>query len=454
MDSELWPPLGAVVCAKYRIERLIGRGGMGVVMLARHLRLDEDVALKFLLPEAMKKPAIVARFEREARALVKLKSPHVARVLDVEVAENGTPFIVMEYLEGQSLAGLVRGGSALPVELAVEYILQACEAVAEAHAMNIVHRDLKPGNLFLTTGPDGSEVVKVLDFGVSKIGGLESQSGAEIETLPDAVVGSPPYMSPEQLRSSKSVDPRTDIWSLGVVLFEIVTGRMPFAAQNLHEHYTKLMLEAPPLPTQVRDDLPAALDAIVGKCLEREPDARYANVGELARDLAALAPERARASAERTQRTLTTSRAPRASRPSLPAPPIALPPSIHTIDGATKLTVPTRRARRARMLLVGASLTIVAIAAFVVSRWRTPSEAPAGTSASTATVASTSTVASTPTVASTSTAAPTISITVAATTAPSPSPTQARTHAPAPTRTPPHASSSSQRPDIDLEHRK
>ena len=164
-------------------------------------------------------------------------------------------------------------------------------------------------------------------------------------------------MSPEQLRSSKDVDARTDIWSLGVVLFEIVTGRMPFAADNLHEHYTKLMLDPPPLPTQVRGDLPAVLDAIVGKCLQRDPSARYANVGELAHDLAPLAPERARASAERAQRTLVTTRVPRStSRPSLPAPPIALPPSISTMSAATKLTAPRRARRTARMWLVAGSI--------------------------------------------------------------------------------------------------
>ena len=141
----------------------------------------------------------------------------------------------MEYLDGQTLDGLVRGEAALPVELGAEYILQACEAVAEAHALGIVHRDIKPGNLFLTSGADGSPVVKVLDFGVSKIGAHDAASG-DIETQPDALLGSPPYMSPEQLRSSNDVDGRTDIWSLGVCLYELVTGKMPFAAQNLHEH--------------------------------------------------------------------------------------------------------------------------------------------------------------------------------------------------------------------------
>ncbi len=373
--DELWPPAGAVVAGKYRIERLIGRGGMGIVMLARHLRLDEDVALKFLTPQAMKKPDVVARFEREARALVKLKSAHVTRVLDVEVAENGTPFIVMEFLEGQTLAGLVRGGAALPLELAVDYMLQACEAVAEAHSLGIIHRDLKPGNLFLTTGADGSPVVKVLDFGVSKLGALDKTSGADIETLPDAVVGSPPYMSPEQLRSSKTVDARTDIWSLGVVLFEITTGRMPFAADNLHEHYTKLMLEPPPLPTQVRVDLPVELDAIITKCLAREPPDRYANVGELATELAKLAPQgEARARAERATRTLAVSRAQRNSRPSFPAPSGGSAISIAT---STRLTGPrhVRSGHTGRWILVLGSACVVAAATFVAIKWRTPTPA-------------------------------------------------------------------------------
>jgi serine/threonine-protein kinase len=399
------------VCAKYRVERLIGRGGMGTVMLAHHLRLDESVALKFLNPQAMKKPDVVARFEREARAVVKLKSPHVTRVLDVEVADNGTPFIVMEYLEGQTLAGLVRGGAALPVDLAVEYMLQTCEAVAEAHAMGIVHRDLKPGNLFLTTGADGSAVVKVLDFGVSKFGNLDKSSGAEIETLPDAVVGSPPYMSPEQLRSSKQVDARTDIWSLGVVLFEIVTGRMPFAADNLHEHYTKLMLDPAPLPTQVRADLPAKLDAIVGKCLQREPQDRYANVAELARDLAELAPERARASAERVERTLAAQRPRASSRPSLPAPPIALPPSLHTTNDETKLTAPRRARRTARIVMIVAAASVLAVATFVVTKFRAPTATtatPTATAPPPVTAAATTSATATATVTATATATATV----------------------------------------------
>ncbi len=428
MALELWPPVGAVIASKYRIDRLIGRGGMGVVMLARHLRLDEDVALKFLTPEAMKKPDVVARFEREARALVKLKNEHVTRVLDVEVADNGTPFIVMEYLEGQTLAGLVRGGSSLPLELAVDYMLQACEAVAEAHALGIVHRDLKPGNLFLTTGTDGSEVVKVLDFGVSKLGTLDS------DTLPDAVVGSPPYMSPEQLRSSKDVDARTDIWSLGVVLFEITTGRMPFAADNLHEHYTKLMLEDPPLPSEVRSDLPRTLDAISAKCLAREPKDRYANVGELAADLAKLATHAdARARAERAMRTLTVNRTQRTSRPSLP-------PALSSGGSAVSILTTARRARRAsRWMLALGSLVMISVATFVVIHARhaaipSPSLSP------------------TPSLAPSPSPTPSLTPTPTPSLAPSPSPTPSLTPSPSPARV--RVVSPTRVPDGDLDHRK
>ena len=449
MVDELWPPIGAVIASKYRIERLIGRGGMGVVMLARHLRLDEDVALKFLSPQAMKKPDVVARFEREARALVRLKNEHVTRVLDVEITDDGAPFIVMEFLEGQTLAGLVRGGAALPLDLAVEYMLQTCEAVAEAHALGIVHRDLKPGNLFLTTGADGSPVVKVLDFGVSKLGALDKDSGAEIETLPDAVVGSPPYMSPEQLRSSKDVDARTDIWSLGVVLFEITTGRMPFAADNLHEHYTKLMLEAPPLPTEVRTDLPAALDAITAKCLAREPRERYANVGELAADLAKLAAhDESRVRAERAARTLAVSRAQRTSRPSLPPAPSG--GSAISI-ASTRLTAPRRTKRASRAIWIAGAAVAITGATFVAVRARPPAaEATSATTpanAQSATANATASATTTPPLATSnaiaSVTAPVVVATVSA--APRVAPVVHVHVAPR---------ASAKPPDADLDHRK
>src|SRR3954463_12881127 len=197
---------GDILAGKYRIDRVLGVGGMGVVVAAHHMQLDERVAVKFLLPRALKNPEAVTRFIREARAAVKIKSEHVARVTDVGRLENGAPYIVMEYLEGLDLGAWLQQRGPLPVSQAVEFLLQACEAIAEAHALGIVHRDLKPANLFVIRRPDGGLSVKVLDFGIAKR--IGAARGANI-TSTAAVMGSPLYMSPEQLNSSKDADART-----------------------------------------------------------------------------------------------------------------------------------------------------------------------------------------------------------------------------------------------------
>src|SRR5689334_23477229 len=208
---------GAVLSGKYRIERMLGVGGMGVVMAAHHLQLDERVAIKFLLPDGMNNEEAVARFDREARTAAKIKSEHVARVIDVGSLENGSRYIVMEYLEGADLASFLRSRRLLPVEEAVEFVLQACEALAEAHALGIIHRDLKPENLFLVRRADGLVSVKVLDFGISKITALTG-SGREVGiTKTSTIMGSPLYMSPEQMTCAKDVDFRTDIWAMGAI---------------------------------------------------------------------------------------------------------------------------------------------------------------------------------------------------------------------------------------------
>src|SRR5690606_21773595 len=195
---------GTVLAGKFCIEQVLGQGGMGVVVAARHLQLDERVALKFLLPEALSNAEAVARFAREARAAVKIKSEHVARVTDVGTLETGSPYMVMEYLRGTDLGDLVHTQGPLPIADAVEYLLQACEAVAEAHALGIVHRVLKPSNLFLTRRADGSPSIKVLDFGISKVTtGADSQMNM---TRTATVMGSPLYMSPEQMASARDVD--------------------------------------------------------------------------------------------------------------------------------------------------------------------------------------------------------------------------------------------------------
>ena len=206
---------GQILAGKFQIERVLGRGGMGVVVAAQHLQLGQLVALKFLLPEALRNPEVTERFLREARAAVRLKSEHVGRVIDVGTLDDGAPYLVMEYLEGQDLDSFREEHERLPVAQVVSFVLQASEAIAEAHSIGIIHRDLKPANLFLTVRADGSPTVKVLDFGIAK-----ATEGSEDFSLTKTatVMGSPAYMSPEQLRSARDVDARSDIWAIGVIL--------------------------------------------------------------------------------------------------------------------------------------------------------------------------------------------------------------------------------------------
>jgi serine/threonine-protein kinase len=301
---------GAVLCGKYRVEQVLGRGGMGVVTRARHLDLDQPVALKLLRPEVLQNQNAVERFRREARAMVQLKSEHVCRVFDVGMVDGGAHYMVMEYLEGRDLGALLREHGRLAPGFAVDLVLQACEALAEAHALGIVHRDIKPANCFLTDGPDGEPLLKVLDFGIAKALG----DGDDGITTSQAVIGSPSYMSPEQMRSSKHVDTRTDIWALGVVLYELVSGRRPFQGDS----FAGLCLAVTTTPMAPLDDgaLPEGLAAVIARCLEKQPDERFGSIAELS---AALAPY-ARTSAQGERSSARTARMlERASSPALTA---------------------------------------------------------------------------------------------------------------------------------------
>jgi serine/threonine-protein kinase len=286
---------GDILAGKYKVERVLGVGGMGVVVAARHMQLDQKVALKFLLPHSLLKSTVVARFEREARAAVRLRSEHVARVIDVGTMESTAPYIVMEFLEGKDLGDLIEQGGPLPVAVAVDYLLQACEAVAEAHSLGIVHRDLKPRNLFLTTRVDGRPLVKVLDFGISKVTGgddLSLTSTAEI-------VGSPNYMSPEQLRAARLADARSDIWALGAILYELLTGYVPFQAETLTQLCT-MVLQDPPRPLHdLRADVPVGVINVIEHCLEKDPERRFQHVGELAQALSPFTSSSGSSAAER-----------------------------------------------------------------------------------------------------------------------------------------------------------
>jgi hypothetical protein len=334
-DSASPVAIGEVIAGKYRVERVLGRGGMGVVVAALHIELDQLVALKFLRSEATAHPQVVARFAREARAAAKIQSEHVARVIDVGVLPTGAPFVVMEFMDGEDLARILARRGPLPVESAVGYLIETCEAIAEAHALGIVHRDLKPANLFLAKRIGGRPILKVLDFGISK--STLASSDAHL-TKTSAVVGSPLYMSPEQLLSSKSVDVRSDIWALGVVLYEFLTAEMPFLGETLPEVVAGVMHGMHQSLRAARADLPAALEAVVDRCLAKDPGARFANAAELAAAVAPFGPRWSQASVERIAQALGLAEPVPPSDPEAwphASPERSPPPAVSTIAAPT-----------------------------------------------------------------------------------------------------------------------
>jgi serine/threonine-protein kinase len=258
-----------MVGAKYRLIRPLAEGGMGVVFEAMHLRLRRGVAIKFPRPEVLPLSGAVERFEREARASGRMRGPHVVHVLDVDTDEGGRPYIVMELLRGRDLEAELRARGPLPIPQAVDWALQACRAVAHAHGAGVIHRDLKPSNLFLAEEA-GVSVIKVLDFGVSK-----TAEDAETATTTTAVsVGTPLYMSPEQVRSSKDVDERSDIWSLGVVLYELIAGVPPFRGTTTAA-IAAIVADATPSLYDVRPDVPRQLERAIMTALAKAPDDRF-----------------------------------------------------------------------------------------------------------------------------------------------------------------------------------
>lgn len=291
------PAVGDLFASKYRIERCIGRGGMGAVFRARHEMLDQSVAIKVLLPEIAADKGAVARFLNEARASAKIRSDHVAKVVDVDTLPNGSAYMVLELLEGSDLATVISSQGPVPVAQAASYLLQALDAVAQAHVLGIVHRDLKPANLFLANRPDGTSTIKVLDFGISKRNA--SVSGL---TATDTLLGSPSFMSPEQVRSPRTVDTRSDIWSIGVCLYQLLTGALPFKGENVGEVFAAILEQDPTPVSQLDGSVSPEIDSVVSGCLQRERDSRFQDVTEVAEALSRFAPDEGLITTERIRR--------------------------------------------------------------------------------------------------------------------------------------------------------
>ncbi len=287
---------GTVLCGKYRVERELARGGMGTVVVATHLKLARQVAIKLINTEGKDRAYVTARFLREARAIAGLVGENVVRILDLDEAADGTPFLVMELLDGVDLERLLLSEGKAEVARAVDWALQACAALAEAHARGIVHRDVKPANLLLLKRVDGSELIKLLDFGISKILTDELQLTRTASTL-----GSPLFMSPEQLLTPGSVDKRSDIWSLGVTLYRLLAGAPPFDAGDASTLAAQIAARAPtPLP-QVAPELPPGLATVVMRCLEKDAGLRYPSVIAVAEALQPFRAEGRLGSAERVK---------------------------------------------------------------------------------------------------------------------------------------------------------
>ncbi len=282
------PPPGALVAGKYRLTRLLGRGGMGAVWEGQHVTLGTRVAVKFIDAEYAASPEARSRFENEARAAAALRSKHVVQVHDHGVDEEGRAYIVMEYLEGEPLDRRLERLGTLPLREVAILVAQVCRGLAKAHELGIVHRDLKPENVFLVLDEDdGTDVVKVVDFGIAKF--TEGGTVMTESTRTGAVLGTPCYMSPEQARGLRTVDLRTDLWSVGVIAFRCVVGKLPFEGVAMGDLLVKICTTAPPVPSTLRADLPPGFDEWFAKALAQRPEERFQSAGELAEALLVVA---------------------------------------------------------------------------------------------------------------------------------------------------------------------
>jgi serine/threonine-protein kinase len=398
-DAKLLPfGEGDLIAEKYEVIGLLGSGGMAFVVAARHVELDELVALKFLRPEFLTDTDLVDGFAREARASAKIENEHVVRILDVGKTPEGGPFIAMEYLDGKDLGALLREEGVAPVACASEYVLEGCEALAAAHALGIVHRDVKPDNLFLASSTQGLDVIKLLDFGISKLaltGSVVDGSGPRVKSM--SLMGTPVYMSPEQIRASSDLDARTDIWSLGCVLYQLLTGHAPFEAPSITSLTASILERPAPLLREHLREAPAELEAVVARCLAKDRAERFQSVSQLAAALFPFAPRRARLSVERCSQILrhaglapaplvilrsnpppSSGRLPSQAPPKIPTtpPPKAVESTPPTSGEPTNVDVPLRpsepaRRRKAPLLAVVCVLVVAGALAALRSRLET-----------------------------------------------------------------------------------
>jgi serine/threonine protein kinase len=364
---------GAVLAGKYRVERFLGSGHLAMVAAAYDLQLQRRVAIKYLLAESLEHPEMVERFAREARAAARVRGEHVARVLDHGSLEGGAPYIVFEFLEGVDLEAYLKAEGPLPITRAVRYALEICEGLAEVHAAQIIHRDMKPSNVFLAKGPDRQNTIKVLDFGVSKM--ID-----EPMTAVSRMLGTVMYMSPEQLREANSVDLRTDIWSLGVILYELISGVQPFEGPTIVMVAQAIQRNTPRPLSDLRPDVPAGLEAVIAKCMKTDRADRYASVLDLAFALAPFARSRDRESVARITGVLHGSLAPpeadsgetpsaSSGVPMILAPPPAILPGAPYGSEAPVVTamktaahpVPLSLRRRALEIAILAGVLVLAV---------------------------------------------------------------------------------------------
>jgi serine/threonine-protein kinase len=277
---------GAIVAAKYRLDALIGEGGMGSVWSATHTGLNQAVAIKFISREFVRSADALRRFDAEAKAAAQLRSRHVVQVFDTGTLEDGTPYIAMELLHGESLQGRVHRGGPVPLVEAVDILTQCCKALGRAHQAGIVHRDIKPDNIFLAqSADDDSALVKILDFGVAKMGGSASEQGSQGATRTGAVLGTPLYMSPEQARGLKTIDQRTDLYSLGLVAYTMFTGNLAFSSESFGD--LLLQICTAPLPSLLAGAqwLPPTMEEWFKKACAREPEQRFGSAKEFSEAL-------------------------------------------------------------------------------------------------------------------------------------------------------------------------